>query len=96
MNFHLRIFILNSLPQSRAVASRGAGGALAPPVFGQTVNPISTRGADYTHHSTKSPSGFSDLVTALTVTNNVYFYTLLEIKPCGLKFYNLRCLFLEF
>ena len=27
----------------------GAGGALAPPVFGQTVNPISTRGADYSH-----------------------------------------------
>ena len=24
-------------------------------VFGQTVNPISTRGADHTHHSTKSP-----------------------------------------
>ena len=35
------------------------------PVFGQTVNTISTRGADYAHHSTTSPSGFSDLVTAL-------------------------------
>ena len=49
----------------RAVASGGAGGALAPPVFGQTVNPISTRGADYTHHSTTSPSGISDLATGL-------------------------------
>jgi hypothetical protein len=39
----------------RAVASGGAGEALAPPVFDQTVNPISTRGADYTHHSTRSP-----------------------------------------
>ena len=41
------------------------GGALAPPVFGQTVNPISTRGVDYAHHSTTSPPGFSDIPTAL-------------------------------
>ena len=33
----------------------GAEGALAPPIFGQTVNPISTRGTDYAHHSTLSP-----------------------------------------
>ena len=37
---------------TRAVAS---GGALAPPVFGQTVNPISTKGSDYAHHSNPSP-----------------------------------------
>ena len=29
---------------SRAVVSRGAGGALAPPEFGSSVNPIPTRG----------------------------------------------------
>ena len=52
----------------RPVASGGAGGALAPPVFVQTVNPISTRGADYTHHSTTSPPGFSDLATGLSHT----------------------------
>ena len=52
---------------SRPVASGGAGGALAPPVFGQTVNPISTRGADYTHHSTTSPPGISDLATGLVM-----------------------------
>ena len=46
----------------------GAGGALTPPVFGQTVNPISTRGADYTHHSTTSPPGFSEFATALKPT----------------------------
>ena len=34
--------------------SRGAG---------RTVNPISTRGADYAHHSTTSPPGFSDFAT---------------------------------
>jgi hypothetical protein len=41
-------------------------GAKAPPVFGQTVNPISTRGVDYAHHSTTSLPGFSDLATALS------------------------------
>ena len=30
-------------------------------VFGQTVKPISTRGADYTHHSTTSPPDFQTL-----------------------------------
>ena len=40
-------------------------GASAPPMFGRTVNPISTRGADYAHHSTTSPLKFSDLATAL-------------------------------
>ena len=34
-------------------------------MFGRTVNPISTRGADYAHHSTTSPLKFSDLATAL-------------------------------
>ena len=36
--------------QGRPVAS--GGGGFSPPVFGQTVNPISTRGADCAHHST--------------------------------------------
>ena len=35
-------------------------------VFDRSVNPISTRGgADYTHHITTSPPGFSDLATGL-------------------------------
>ena len=45
----------------RAVASGGR----PPPVFGRTVIPMSTREADYAHHSTTSPPGFSDLVTGL-------------------------------
>ena len=49
----------------RPVASGGAGGARAPPVFGRTVNPISTRGADYAHHITTGRPGLSDLPTAL-------------------------------
>ena len=48
-----------------ACRKRGGWGALAPPVFGRTVNPISTRGADYAHYSTTSLPGFSDLATAL-------------------------------
>ena len=43
----------------------GTLGASAPPMFGRTVNPISTRGADYAHHSTTSPLNFSDIATAL-------------------------------
>jgi hypothetical protein len=45
----------------------GAWEALAPPppMFGRTVNPISTRGADYARHSTTSPPKISDLATAL-------------------------------
>ena len=55
----------------RPVASGGARGACAPPVFGRTANPISTRGADYAHHSTKCPPRFSDLATALTCIRNL-------------------------
>ena len=48
-----------------AVARGGLRGLEPHPVFGRTVNPISIRGADYAHHSTTSPPGFSDLATAL-------------------------------
>ena len=46
----------------------GTLGASAPPMFGRTVNPISTRGADFAHHSTTSPLKFSDLATALDIS----------------------------
>ena len=59
----------------RAVASGGAGEALAPPVFGKTVNPISTRGADYTHHITTSPPGISDLATGLRLFQTLEYAT---------------------
>ena len=41
-----------------AAASGWAGWALAHPEFGRSVNPITTRGADYAHHITASPPGF--------------------------------------
>ena len=42
---------------------RRGGGAVAPfPEFGRSVNPISTRGADYAHHSTTCPPDFWPLL----------------------------------
>ena len=66
MHNGMNSYWISILISNRAVASGGLG-ALAPPVFGRTVNPISTRRADYyAHHSTTSPPpGFSDLATAL-------------------------------
>ena len=49
----------------RGVVPGGAGGAMAPPDFGRSVNPISTRGRDYAHLITTGTPGFSDLPTAL-------------------------------
>ena len=41
-----------------AAASGWAGWVLAHQEFGSSVNPITTRGADYAHHITASPPGF--------------------------------------
>ena len=50
---------------SRGVVLGGAGGAMVPPDFGRSVNPISTRGTDYAHLITTGTPGFLDLPTAL-------------------------------
>ena len=49
----------------RGVVPRVAGAAMAPPDFGRSVNPISTRGTDYAHLITTGTTGFSELPTAL-------------------------------
>jgi hypothetical protein len=50
----------------RGVFPGGAGGAMAHPYFGRSVNPISTRGGtDYAHLITTGTPEFSDLPTAL-------------------------------
>ena len=42
---------------NRTVGAGGAGaGAMVPPDFARLVNTISTRGLDYAHHITSSPS----------------------------------------
>ena len=43
----------------------GGQGGLAHPEFGSSVNPITTRGTDYTHLIITGTPGFSDLPTAL-------------------------------
>ena len=73
----------------RAVASGGAGEAEALPVFGQTVNPISTRGTDYANHNTTSPPGFSDLAAALTYTWKDAFGVFAALIFCCLPFIGL-------
>ena len=56
----------NSISLTAGPLQRGGGlGGFSPPVFGKTVNPISTRGTSYAHHNTMSPHGFSDLATDL-------------------------------
>ena len=45
---------------------KGRGSTTSPLIFGRSVNPISTRGADYARHiTTCPPPGFSDLPMAL-------------------------------
>ena len=46
---------------------------MAPPDFGRSVNPISTRGTDYAHLITTGTPGFSDLPTALYLNIVPYF-----------------------
>ena len=47
-------------------ASGWEGWALAHPKFGRSVNPITTRGADYAHFITASPPGFENPAASLT------------------------------
>ena len=46
-------------------ASGWEGWALAHHEFGSSVNPITTRGADYAHHITASPPGFENPAASL-------------------------------
>ena len=52
-------------PGLRPVIPGGAGGAMPPPNFVRSVNPISNRGTNYAHLTTTGTPGFSDLPTAL-------------------------------
>ena len=66
---------------SSAAASGWAGWALAHPEFGSSVNPITTRGADYAHHITASPPGFeipaASLIFSEKATKLCEIFTLL-------------------
>ena len=52
----------------RGVFPMGAGGAMAPPDFGRSVNPISTTGGRLCPPNSTGTPGFSDLSTALRTT----------------------------
>ena len=55
--FHKEMFVWDCI--YRGVVSGGAWGAMAaPPDFGRSVNPISTRGADYAHQMILAPPDF--------------------------------------
>ena len=49
----------------RPVVPGCAGCAMAHPDFGRSVNPISTRGADYAHHNIACPPGFENVTASL-------------------------------
>jgi hypothetical protein len=53
-------------------ASGWAGWALAHPEFGSSINPIKTRGADYAHHITASPSGFENPAASLYYIQGIW------------------------
>ena len=59
--YNLKIFPL----RSSAAASGWAGWTLAHSEFGSSLNPITTKGADYAHHITASPPGFENPAAAL-------------------------------
>ena len=48
-----------------AAASGWAGWALAPLEFQSSINPLTTRGADYAHRITASPPGFENPAASL-------------------------------
>ena len=60
-------FLKSSSGMSNA-SSGWAGCALAHPEFGNSVNPIPTRGADYAHHITACPPGFEILAASLLLS----------------------------
>ena len=53
-----------------AAASGWSGWALAHPEFGSSVNPITTRGADYAHLITAISPGFENPAASLNWTQN--------------------------
>ena len=69
-------------------ASGWAGWALAHLEFGSSVNPITTRGADYGHHITASPPGFENPVASLY--DQVFSLTTLILEGRELNFSSLR------
>ena len=60
--------------RSRPVVPGGAGGAMAPPDFGRSINPISTKGGRLCPPINTGTPGFSDLPTALRIAFKGNFF----------------------
>ena len=58
---------------SRPVVPGGAGGAMASPDFGKSVNPISARGADQATRSLLAHKEFQAFLRPCTVTTHMKF-----------------------
>ena len=53
--------------------------------FGSSVNPITTRGADYAHHITVSPPGFENPAASLSV-DQIFYFVIINLTLMNLKF----------
>ena len=71
LSFNQNVWRDHATMQHSAAASGWAGWALAHPEFGSSVNPIKTRGADYAHPITASPSRFENLAASLLIDSNL-------------------------
>jgi len=58
-------FVSRNQQKCSADASGWAEWALAHPEIWSSVNPITTRGADFAHHITASPNGFENPAASL-------------------------------
>ena len=59
LDLSIHLGIHGEASQGRPVVAGGAGGTMArPPDFGRSVNPISTKGADYAHQLILAPPDF--------------------------------------
>ena len=66
-NTERQTLIASACVVHRPVVPGGAGGAMAPPNFGRSVNPISTKGGRLCPPNNTGTPGFSDLPTALLI-----------------------------
>ena len=64
MLLHMVFDPITKICSVRPVVPGGAGGAMAPPFFGRSVNPISTKGDRLCPPNNTGTPGFSDLPTA--------------------------------
>ena len=64
----IAIFWTTPLPYTVLPLVGGQGGH---PEFGRSVNPITTRGAEYAHHITASPPGFEILAASLCMDTRI-------------------------